>query len=115
MGETKTTLEMRLITFLIALLLTPIFTPAYGIMGLIVAYILASAMGILYGCYIAKVRFKVDFDAKSIVKLYGISILSALPVVAILLIVSLPTFSVLFVGSLLYSFTFLTLMRSQAF
>lgn len=110
LGETKKTLKISLITFITLAALSPPLTKTYGVQGLIIAYIAANTMGTLYGAYIAKKEFQIEFDKQSTAKIYLISAASSLP--SIILLNSTPLHGILKIaaGGILYLLTYLTLM-----
>jgi len=110
LGETKTTLKMNLITFLTVTVLSPIFTKTYGVLGLIVAFLIASIASTSYGSYIARTNHRIEFDTKSMVKIYLVSIFSTPPLLILLLQPwPLPRLFEVVAGALLYLFTYVTL------
>lgn len=84
LGETKITLKMSLITFLTLLVLSPIFTKAYSVQGLITAFLIASVGGTFYGFHIARKKFQISVDANTLLKIYLNSALASVPVLLIL-------------------------------
>ena len=54
LGETKTTLKISLITFLTIMVLTPILTKNYNVVGLIIAFLIANTTGTAYASYTAR-------------------------------------------------------------
>lgn len=109
LGETKTTLKISLITFLTLAILSPILTKTYNVIGLIIAFLIATVVGILYGSYIARTHFKIEFDTKSLIKIYSISILSSFAPLVLLQFSPLPKLFNMTAGALLYLFTYVTL------
>jgi len=109
LGETKTTLKISIITFLTIAILSPILTKTYSVVGLIIAFIIASAAGTSYGSYTARTKFKIEFDTKLLVKIYLISILSSIPPLALLQFSPLPKLLNVTAGGLLYLFIYATL------
>lgn len=84
MGETRTSMYISVLTFGTLAVLSPILTRAYDVPGLIIAFIVASALGTAYGSYRARRKYRIEFDTVSVLKVYGISILAAVPSVLLL-------------------------------
>lgn len=110
LGETKATLKISLITFLVLATMSPILAKTYSVIGLIVAFLIASTAGISYGSYTARTKFKIEFDTKLIAKIYLISILSSLTPLLVVRFLPLPKLFNVVVGGLLYLFTYVTLI-----
>ncbi len=109
LGETKTTLKINLITFLTLAALSPILTKTYGVIGLIIAFLIANTAGTSYGLSIARRNFRIELDTKSLIKIYSISILSSLPPLILLQLSPLLDLFNITAGALLYLFTYVTL------
>ena len=109
LGETRITLKTTLITVIIFVLLAPLTTRIYSVPGLIIAFIISNAVGTSYGSYIARTKFKIEFATKSIIKIYIVSIISALPALLVLQLSSMPKPLNVAAEGLLYLFTYATL------
>ena len=109
LGETWITLKTSLVTLLAILILAPSLTKAYGVPGSIAALISATAAGVYYGMHIAKRNFKIEFETKSLVKIYIIGMASAIPSLLLLQTSPLPGLVNVIVGGLLYLVVYLTL------
>jgi O-antigen/teichoic acid export membrane protein len=109
LGETKSTLKMSLITFLTLVILSPALTSTYSVFGLIIAFLVASAVGNIYGSYVARANFKMEFDTKSVAKIYLISMFSSLVPLAMLQLSPFPRLFNVVTGALLYMFLYITL------
>jgi len=90
-NETKTTLKMCSITFLIFMLLSPPLTMQFSVSGLIIALITSNLAATLYGAYRAKTMFKVDYPCKTLLLIYGASAFSAVLAYLTLQITPFPT------------------------
>jgi PST family polysaccharide transporter len=90
LGETKVTLAVNATTFIILLVLSPILTITNGVVGLLVAFLTASVAGSFIGAYIAKRRFKLEFGAKALLKIYLVAAVSSAP--ALLLFTAIKTY-----------------------
>lgn len=108
LGETKTTLKMSLITFLMLAVLSPIFTETYSVQGLIVAFLIASTAGTTYGLYIARKDFQIEFDT-NIFRIYLNSAISSILPLLMLHFTQLPKILNITIGGLLYLFIYATL------
>ena len=62
LGETKVTMRISLITFVVLAVLSPLLTSVYGVLGLIGAYLIANASGQIYSSFYARRRYKIKFD-----------------------------------------------------
>lgn len=109
LGETKTTLKMSLITFLILAVLSPIFTKTYNVQGLIVAFLVASTASVIYGLYTARKRFQIELDTRTLLKIYLNSAVSVIPALIIPRLVHLPGLLNITFGGLSYLFLYVTL------
>lgn len=109
-GETKTTLKISAITFIILVILSPLLTNAYGVQGLIAAFLLASATGQIYASYYARKKFQITFDNPTLIKIYAISALSTAIPLLISNFTNFPSFLVVALGGVSYLFSYVTLM-----
>lgn len=110
LGETKITMRVTLITFVLLFSLAPFLTPAYGVIGLIVAFLIASTVGQLYSCYYAKKNFSIKFDIHGLVKIYLLSILSSIIPIIISNFLHMSLFISFIIGALVYLFIYITFM-----
>ena len=108
-GETRITLKTSLITLLTILVLSPLMARAYGVPGLVVSLLSAHAASTCYGMYVARRKLQIEFDTKSLIKIYTIGLLSTVPSLLLLQISTLPRLLNVAVGGLLYLFTYTTL------
>jgi len=90
LGETKITLGINATTFTILLILSPILTMTHGVVGLLIAFLTAHIAGNIIGAYIARKRFKLEFDAKALLKIYLVAATSSAP--ALLLFTAIKTY-----------------------
>jgi len=109
LGETKTTLKISSITFLVLAILSPILTSTYGVLGMIIAFLVANIAGTALSAYIARSSFKIEFDTKLIAKVYLVAILSGLPSIALLYFLPHSQLFNVVAGGLLYIFVYMTL------
>ena len=110
LGQTKITMRISLLTFLVLAVLSPLLASIYGVMGLISAYLIANASGQIYSSFYARRRFKIKFDNLPLLKIYVTSILSVVAPVLILTYSGLSSLLGVVIGAILYLFTYITLM-----
>ena len=110
LGETKVTMRISLITFVVLAILSPILTSIYSVMGLIAAYLIANGSGQVYSSIYARKRYKIKFDTLSLLKIYATSILSIIAPILILYYSGLSNILGVAIGGVLYLFIYLTLM-----
>lgn len=110
LGETRLVLRTTLTNFVIFLVLTPLLTQSYGVQGLIVAFLTSSAVGTVYGYYLARSRFDIEFAKRAIVKIYVASLVSALPALAFLYASPLPRMINVAASIVLYLLTYITVI-----
>jgi O-antigen/teichoic acid export membrane protein len=109
-GETKITLTMGLATFVTIVVLSPILTQIYGVLGLIAAFLLASLTGTSYGLLKAKRKFKISLDYRSLSKIYAVSAGCIVPSILMSRLVPLSNMPSLAIGSVLYLFLYITMV-----
>jgi O-antigen/teichoic acid export membrane protein len=110
LGETKTTLKIYLISFLILIVLSPILARIYGVLGVIMAVLIANVASTGYGAYVARKNFQIEFDPKVLAKIYIISIASGIFPLLLLQISPMPMLFNVIAGGLLYLFIYITLI-----
>jgi O-antigen/teichoic acid export membrane protein len=110
LGETRLVLRATFINFTIFLVLTPLLTQSYGVQGLISAFLTSNAVGTVYGYYLARSRFDIEFAKKAIVKIYVASLVSALPALTFLYASPLPRMINVAAGAILYVLTYITII-----
>jgi len=109
LGETKTTMIIGVITFSTLGVLCPILVQAFKVQGAIMAFLIASTAGTVYGMITARKKFGVEYDTLSLLKIYSISLISAIPSVLMLVFLPLPRLANFVVGSVLYLLIYATL------
>lgn len=109
LGETKTTLKMSLITFLTLAILSPILTKIYNVQGLIVAFLIASAVSTIYGLCIARKNFQISYNTSALLKIILNATISSVPVIIIVQYASMPNFFNIIIGGFTYLFLYITL------
>ena len=110
LGETKITLKMNLITFFVLSVLAVPLTQSYGAQGIIIASLISLLLGTLYGAYIAKKNYQVEFNIKNMAKIYMVSVIASILPFLLNNFSKLPNLISLVLGSLLYLFIFITFM-----
>jgi stage V sporulation protein B len=110
LGKTRLTMNMTLINFVLLLIMSPIFAAAYDVVGVIVASLLSTIAASIYAAVVAVRQLGIKFHFTSNLRIYLISVLSALPPLGLLLFTSLNFIIVLLVGGMLYLFVFVTLI-----
>ncbi|XHH09191.1 MAG: flippase [Candidatus Bathyarchaeia archaeon] len=109
LGDTKATMKISLITFTLVAVLSPFFTQAYSVVGLILAFLIANTVGISYGAVFAKRRYQVQFDLVSTGKIFVVSLLCVAPLVLVRF-AALPVYFTLVLGVCGYLLAFLTML-----
>jgi O-antigen/teichoic acid export membrane protein len=110
LGETKTTMKMGIITFILLTILAVPLTQAYGVQGLIIAFITASTAGTLYGAQKAKTKLRIDLDLKNTTKIYIIAAMSSSVPLVLGTAAILPSFLNIGFGGILYGLVYITLI-----
>jgi O-antigen/teichoic acid export membrane protein len=109
LGDTKATMKIALITFGLVAALSPLFTQAYSVVGLIIALLIANTAGISYGAYFARKKYQVQFDLPGTTKIFVVSLLCVVPLLAVRFAV-LPVYFTLALGVFGYLVAYLTLL-----
>lgn len=110
LGKPKTSMKMNLIRFFALLILAVPLTQIYGVQGIIVAFIISLVAGTLYGVYIARKKYNVDFRVKNILKIYLISGFASIFPLLLINFTSFPNELKLVLGSVFYVLVFITLI-----
>lgn len=109
-GNTWMTFKMTLLSLVVVVPLIPLLTLFYGVPGLIMAQISAGLCSTLYGLRVVRSRFSVRFSAKSLLKIYLVSAITALPVAAWLSISNLWWVWQMILGTAVYVIIWATLV-----
>jgi O-antigen/teichoic acid export membrane protein len=109
LGETRLTLKITFINFLVFTILAPVLSKTYGVAGLIIASLISNTMATSYASYMARTSFKIEFAIHSIVKIYSISAISSIPTLMLLHFISLPELFNIIAGGVLYLLIYATL------
>ena len=108
LGETRLVLRTTIVNFVIFLILTPILTQSYDVLGLIVAFLASNTVGTAYGFYLARARFDIEFAKMAIIKIYIASLASAIPALLLLYASPFPRLINVAAGAILYLLTYIT-------
>jgi O-antigen/teichoic acid export membrane protein len=109
LGDTKATMKIALITFALVAGLSPLFTQAYSVVGLIIAFLIANTVGISYGAFFARKKYQVQFDIAGTAKIFIVSLACVGPLIAVRF-AALPVYVTLALGVGTYFVTYLTLL-----
>jgi O-antigen/teichoic acid export membrane protein len=110
LGKTRLTMNTTLINFVLLLILTPLLARRYDVIGAIIASLIATTIAAIYAMTVAVRHLEIKFSFKSVLRIYMISILSAIPPLGLLLITQMNFVLVLAIGALMYLGIFITLM-----
>jgi stage V sporulation protein B len=110
LGKTRLTMNMTLINFVLLLVLSPPLAALYDVVGVIVAFLVSTIVASLYAAVVAVRQLKIKFSFGPDLRIYLISILSAVPPLILLVFLSLNFTLVLLIGGLMYLIIFITLM-----
>jgi O-antigen/teichoic acid export membrane protein len=109
LGETRTTLIIASITFILLCFLSPFLGGLFGVLGIIISLIIASGAATLYGLNEAKRKHNIPLSPRSTTKIYLVALFSAVPSLLLLYFTDLPTTINLLIGAPLYVIIYLTL------
>jgi O-antigen/teichoic acid export membrane protein len=110
LGKTRLTLNITLVNFAILLILSPVFAQAYGVVGAIIAFLVAGVVASAYAAFVAVRQLKIRFNFKVTLRIYLISVLSTFPTLGLLAFVNYNSMVILALGLVMYFFVFVTLM-----
>lgn len=108
-GETRIALKRSIMALLTILVLSPVLTKAYGVPGVIMSLISAQLVSTSYGMYYAKRKLRIELDTKSLIKIYVVGAVSAVPSLLLLQVSMFSSVVNVILGGLLYIITFVTL------
>lgn len=109
LGDTKATMKIALITFTLVAALSPVFTQAYSVVGLIMAFLIANTVGISYGAFFARKKYQVQFDLAGTAKIFVVSLLCVAPLFIVRFAV-MPVYFTVALGVCGYFVAYLTLL-----
>jgi len=111
LDDTKTTLKMTLVNTVVFIVLAPIFASRYDVPGVIIASLLASGITTMYGDYVAKKKFHVEFGIKASAKIYAVAGISTIPSFLLFYFAgSKSALILLLTGSIIYLIIYMTLI-----
>jgi O-antigen/teichoic acid export membrane protein len=110
LDDTRTTLKMTAMNISIFISLAPILTWTYDVPGVIISSLISNAVATLYGGYVARSKFHVEFDTKSSARIYAVAGISSIPSILLITTQSLSPPTLLVTGGLLFVFIYLTLV-----
>jgi len=110
LGKTRLTMNMTLINFALLIVLSPPFAAFYDVVGVVIASLLSTIVASVYAAIVATRQLAIKFSFTANLRIYLISVLSALPPLSLLLFTSLNFIVILLIGGLIYLFIFVTLM-----
>ena len=107
-GETGETLKITVVTAALFLPMAPVMAQAYHVVGLIVALLASNLAGAAYGLYKARMKFHLNLDLNSSLRIYLASAISILPTLLLLSAVNLPSLLNIAIGGFTYLASYLT-------
>ncbi len=110
LGETRETLKMGILQFVLFILLAPYLTGVLGVIGLIASILASNIAATIYGAYLAKSVCKVEFNYKSLVRIYMLALASSLPVFLYTRFFSFPVVLKIVTASAIYLISYLTIL-----
>lgn len=115
LGETRLTLQVTIIYFLLLIILTPIFASAYDVPGALVASLISNIGGASYAAYVARNKLRVQFNLGPVARIYLAAGLSSIP--SLIMLRFMPSNDILtldiltlIIGAGMYLLIFVTLM-----
>jgi O-antigen/teichoic acid export membrane protein len=108
-GETKMTLKIGILTFVLVALLSPFLALLFEVPGLIVAFLVANVAGTSYGAFVAKKKHNVEFAMSAVGKIFAASALSVIPSI-LLRFAGLQLHYTLIFGSIIYLLAYLIMV-----
>ncbi|MCW4025656.1 MAG: oligosaccharide flippase family protein [Candidatus Bathyarchaeota archaeon] len=109
-GKTRLTLKFTSIYFSVTIILSPFLAQIYGIIGVIVAHLIAGALATIYGAYIATKQLKIKFDFAHTSRIYLATLLSCPLPLVFLLRTSFPSIITLVLGTTFFLLVYITLI-----
>lgn len=110
LGETKITLRVSLITFIILAIFSPVLSSIYGVQGMIIGYLIANTAGQTYSSFYARKKFKVKFDTHGILGIYLVSAISSILPIILIYFTNLSSIITLVIGVVFFLVTYITLI-----
>jgi O-antigen/teichoic acid export membrane protein len=110
LGETRTTLKITIISFLIGVTLTPVLARAYSVAGVLITSLFSNGVAMLYGSYVARAKFKIGFETWTTIKIYLIAAAAAIPPLLLMRFVHLSSIVALVACGLLFIVVYIVLV-----
>lgn len=110
LGDTKTTLKMTVINMTLFTILAPVLTASYDVSGVIISSLISNAIATIYGGFVARRKFHVEFDIKASTRVYVVAGISAIPAVLLVNLTKLSAPVMLLSGFLIYILIYFTLV-----
>jgi len=110
LGETKQTLKVSLIQFVFFVFLAPCLAMVMGVTGLIASILTSNIIATIYGAYCAKSKYKVEFNHKSLIRIYLLALVSAAPVFLCIRFLPFPLTLKTLTASAVYFISYLTML-----
>lgn len=109
-GEPRETLKISLIQFVFFTFLALYLTSAVGVVGLITSILTSNVMATVYGAYLAKSKYKVEFNYKSLIRIYLLALVSVSPAFLCIRFLSFPAIFKVLTASAVYLISYLTIL-----
>jgi len=101
-GETKTNLKTTIINLITLMVLAPILTYSLKVTGIIIALILSSLAGTIYGLYTARKSYDIMINSKMLERIYLVALISALPIFIIKWMLAYSSILMMMLGAVTY-------------
>jgi small-conductance mechanosensitive channel len=110
LGKTWLTLGVGLVHLSVVIVLSPPFTLAYGVVGVVLASLVGGIVSTLCAAYVGVHRLKVQFEVGPTAKIYFAGFLASLLPLLLLHFMWARYVEVLIIGAALYLIVYVTLM-----
>jgi O-antigen/teichoic acid export membrane protein len=110
LDDTRTTLKMTATNIVVFLILAPILVARYDVPGVIMSSLASNTIATLYGGYVARKKFHVEFDTNAATKIYAVAGISGIPSILLLAIHAMSAPVMLLTGSIIYILIYFTLI-----
>lgn len=109
-GETRETLKISLIHFVFFTFSALYLTSVLGVVGLITSILTSNIMATVYGAYLAKSKYKVEFNYKSLIRIYLLALVSASPAFLCTRFLPFPPIFKILTAGAVYLISYLTIL-----
>jgi O-antigen/teichoic acid export membrane protein len=109
-GRTDVALKSSLIYFFVFLPLAPLLTLSFGVMGLIASLFISSFCSLPYYLVMARKQIKTGPDLRTSAKIFAVTVLCAVVLIAFLQASPFSSISNLIFGAIIFLFAYLTLL-----